>query len=135
MSDVVKLTIPHQRPYHGVVRLVVGGLAARSNFSLETLEDLQLAFESLLANETYVAGETVSVEVTVADHVVQMAVGPFQAERLRADLEAEPNDTNSVPLGRLLETVAGEVGIEERGDGHWVRLEKPIQGAELSSAV
>ena len=41
--------IPHTKPpYHGVARLVVGGLAARLDLSYEDLEDLQLALESVL---------------------------------------------------------------------------------------
>jgi hypothetical protein len=37
MADRVTLSIPHASPFHGVARLVVGGLAARLDLSYEHL--------------------------------------------------------------------------------------------------
>ncbi len=51
MSEAIRLTIPRTRPYYGVARLVVGGLAARLDLSFEYLEDLHVALESIVGND------------------------------------------------------------------------------------
>ena len=124
MTDAIKLTIPHQKSYHGVVRLVVGGLAARLELSYESLEDLQLALESLLGNEAYASGDDVTIEVALNPGSITMLVGPLDGSRLRPDLDVGARDGEGVSLGRLLSTVVGDVGLEERDGGQWVRLEK-----------
>ena len=44
----IRLKIPHEKPYHGIARLVVGGLAARLDLSYEHLDDLQLSLMKAL---------------------------------------------------------------------------------------
>ncbi|MBA2537424.1 MAG: hypothetical protein H0V20_08350 [Actinobacteria bacterium] len=133
MTDAIKLTIPHQKSYYGVVRLVVGGLAARLDLSYESLEDLQLALESLLGNEAYASGDDVTVELSLGPGSIQMLVGPLDGARLRPDLAAADGDEEGVSLGRLLATVVGDVRLEERDGGHWVRLEKRTAGSGSSA--
>ena len=123
-GDAIRLRIPHARPYHGVARLVVGGLAARLDFSYEHLEDLQLALASILENEGYRVADDVTVEVTLADDGVLLAMGPLAGARLRADLGSDASD--GIGLGRLLDTVAEHVEIEERDGKAWLRLEKRV---------
>ena len=53
-ADAITLSIPHAKPYHGVARLVVGGLAARLELTYEHLEDLQLALATRARAEGYV---------------------------------------------------------------------------------
>jgi anti-sigma regulatory factor (Ser/Thr protein kinase) len=132
MTDAIKLTIPHQKSYYGVVRLVVGGLAARLDLSYESLEDLQLALQSLVGNEAYASGDDVTIELSLGPGSIQMLVGPLDGSRLRSDLEAT-GDGEGVSLGRLLATVVGDVGLEERDGGQWVRLEKPMPEAAPSA--
>ena len=126
MSDTIVLTIPHARPYHGVVRLVVGGLAARLDLPLEALEDVQLAVESLLANRAYAAGDAVTLEVTVGDSSLEIAVGPFDRVRIGGELERDPEEHDGVGLGRLLSTVMGGYELDQRDGGGWVRMRRPI---------
>jgi anti-sigma regulatory factor (Ser/Thr protein kinase) len=123
-GDAIRLRIPHARPYHGVARLVVGGLAARLDFSYEHLEDLQLALASILENEGYRVADDVTVEVTLADDGVLLAMGPLAGARLRADLGSDASD--GIGLGRLLDTVAEHVEVEERDGKAWLRLEKRV---------
>ena len=52
MSEIVRLTIPRTRPYYGVARLVVGGVAARLDLGL----GLRL-LQTSLAREVVVAGD------------------------------------------------------------------------------
>jgi hypothetical protein len=123
-ADAITLSIPHAKPYHGVARLVVGGLAARLDLSYEHLEDLQLALESVLERDGYVAGKEVSVRLVVGEDSVIMTIGPLDASELRADLERESDD--GISLSRLLSTLVEEVTLEDVDGGHWLRLEKRV---------
>ncbi len=87
VTDTVRLTIPRDERYHGVARLVVGGLAARLAFSYEHLEDINVALDSLLANEAYAAGAQLTIELRVRDEGVELRVRPGRRgfpPRLRA---------------------------------------------------
>lgn len=132
-GDAIRLRIPHAEPYHGVARLVVGGLAARLDFSYEHLEDLQLALESLLSNEAYAAGDEVTVELRVDGETVDVLVGPLDARRLEPDLAQSADASVGVGLGRLLATVAERVDVERRETGEWVRLRKRIGETGLAA--
>ena len=124
MTRAIKLSIPHEPPYHGVARLVVGGLAARLEVSYEQLEDLQLALASVLDEGSYVRDSQVNVELEIQDGGLSMAVGPLEGRRLRADLEDDSE--GRIGLGRLLRTLVEEVGVEGRPDGEWLRLDKRV---------
>jgi hypothetical protein len=125
VTPPITLRIPHERPFHGVARLVVGGLAARLDLSYEHLEDLQLALASVLDNGDYIAQADVVVELDVGEETLAMAIGPLNGDALRADLESA--NGNGITLGRLLGTVAERVDVEEREDGGWLRLEKRVR--------
>ena len=130
-GDAIRLRIPHARPYHGVARLVVGGLAARLDFSYEHLEDLQLALASILENEEYRVEDEVTVELTLEDDGVLLAMGPLAGPRLQADLDSDVSE--GIGLGRLLETVAEHVEVEQRDGRDWLRLEKRVLRATAES--
>ena len=125
MSAPITLRIPHARPYHGVARLVVGGLAARLELSYEDLEDVQLALESVLEEDGYIVGPDVAVELDFDDDALEVGIGPLNGERLRDDLSRESDET--IGLRRLLATVVGDASVERRADGDWLRLEKAVR--------
>ena len=125
MTTAIKLTIPHEPPYHGVARLVVGGLAARLNVSYEQLEDLQLALASVLEADGYVNDSQVNVELEVVDGSLSMLVGPLDGRRLQVDLDDDSDER--IGLGRLLGTLVETVSVEGRDDGDWLRLEKRVR--------
>ena len=124
MTRTIKLSIPHDPPYHGVARLVVGGLAARLDVSYEQLEDLQLALASVLEQGTYVRDSHVKVELEVREGALSMVVGPVDGGRLRADLD--DTDDQRIGLGRLLGTLVEDVNVERREGAEWLRLEKRV---------
>ena len=135
MTDTIKLTIPHQPPYHGVALLVVGGLAARLDLSYESLEDLQLALENVLENGGYAKQPHVTVELEVADGSLAMIVGPLDGQAVKAALEEDGDDR--ISLGRLLATLVEDVQLKHREDGDWLRLDKrvgTVQERETSDA-
>ena len=119
----IRLKIPHEKPYHGIARLVVGGLAARLDLSYEHLDDLQLALGTVLENEGYSRSAEVTVELRVRDDGVEMAIGPLHAPEVQTDLE---KSGDALSLRRLLSTVVERVELEQRPDGGWLRLEKRI---------
>ena len=127
--DAVRLTVPHTRDYYGVVRLVVGGLVARLDLPLESHEDVQLALESLVANEAFALGGEITVEVGVSDGGLEVVVGPLDAGRLDVEL-ADESDRRGVGLGRVLATVAGDFDLERRDGGEWVRFRKEVRSGE-----
>jgi len=128
----IRLTIPDDPRYHGVARLVVGGLAARLELSYEHLEDLQLALASVLENEGYTVGPEVNVELVVDEGSLDLRIGPLSGDALRADLERESE--TEIALGRLLRTVVEKVELEERADGQWLRLEKRVKSVKTENA-
>ncbi len=126
MTQAIELRIPNERPFHGVARLVVGGLAARHNLSYEALEDLQLALVTVLEGDRYAAAHEISVELEVLGDSIVMAIGPVNGDAVRADLQ-EPAD-GDLGLGRLLGTLVEDAGVEAREGGDWLRLSKRVRG-------
>jgi hypothetical protein len=126
VTQAIELRIPNERPFHGVARLVVGGLAARHNLSYEALEDLQLALVTVLEGDAYSTAAEIRVELEVTDEAIAMAIGPLNGDAVRADLE-ESSD-GDLGLGRLLGTLVEDAGVEAREDGDWLRLSKRVRG-------
>ena len=126
MTQAIELRIPNERPFHGVARLVVGGLAARHNLSYEALEDLQLALVTILDGDAYSTAAEIRVELEVTDEAIAMAIGPLNGEAVRADLEQSSD--GDLGLGRLLGTLVEDAGVEAREDGDWLRLSKRVRG-------
>ncbi|MBA2475298.1 MAG: hypothetical protein H0V40_05010 [Actinobacteria bacterium] len=119
--DEITLTLPRAEPYHGIAHLVLGGLAARLGFSVESLDDLQLALEGLLGAEA--AAERVSVSLCVDGDELRARLGPFD-ETLERELELEGG--SKLSLRRLLDTVVDRVELTEAAGGHWVELRKTV---------
>jgi hypothetical protein len=126
VTQAIELRIPNERPFHGVARLVVGGLAARHNLSYEALEDLQLALVTVLEGDAYSTAAEIRVELEVTDEAIAMAIGPLNGEAVRADLEQSSD--GDLWLGRLLGTLVEDAGVEAREDGDWLRLSKRVRG-------
>jgi hypothetical protein len=124
MSDRIVLTIPRERPFHGVAHLVLGGLAARLNLTVENLDDLQLALDELLEQDD--EGADVTVEVKIDDGTIEAEVGPFDAGRLVAAMDP---GQESFSLQRVLSTVVDGAELVERDGGHWVRIVKSVDAA------
>jgi hypothetical protein len=124
-ADEITLTLPRSRDFHRIAHLVLGGLAARLDLTLEHLEDLQLALAGLLS-EPEAPGE-VTVRLRVGDGAVQASVGPFPEEQLRVRLENHGG--SPIGLRRMLDTVADDVGIHEAAEGSWVEVTKYVERA------
>jgi anti-sigma regulatory factor (Ser/Thr protein kinase) len=122
VADEIALTLPRDRPFHGVAHLVVGGIAARLDVTLEDLEDLQLALDSLL--RAHPGQGEVTVRFRIEDDRITTVVGPFEDADVRGEL-GQP-DTGTLSLGRVLDTVADSVDLAPREGGVWVEVTKTV---------
>ena len=120
MQDTVEITIPRERDFSIVAGLVVGGIAARQDVTLEVLDDLQLALGSLLEHDEDDEG-ALTVLLRVSDHAIDVSVGPL-GDRTVSELEAERGET--IGLRRLLDATVGDVSLSERDGGTWAELRK-----------
>ncbi len=117
--DEITVTLPRERPFGAVAGLVLGGVAARHDLTLDVLGDLQLALEALLEHEE---GEReLSVVLRVDVDIVQVSIGPFERAAV-AELDEEAGE--ALGLRRLLDAVVDDVSVDERADGCWVELSK-----------
>ena len=126
--DEITLKMPRERPFHSVAHLVLGGLATRLDLTVETLEDLQIAIDSLL--EHAANADDVTIAIRVRGDAIEANVGPFRGASLRAELDRD--DVAAVGLGRILTTVADGVDVAEDGQGEWVTLTKTL-GSETAN--
>ena len=120
------VTIPREPTFSVVADLVVGGIAARHELTLDVLDDLQLALDSLLRHGEDEDGD-VTVEVRVVDGEMAAVVGPVP-DRTVAELERDAG--SDIGLRRLLETTVDEVSLSQRDGAVWVELRKAFAFAE-----
>jgi hypothetical protein len=84
------ITIPREPSFSVVADLVVGGIAARHEFTLEVLDDLQLALDALLEHGEEEGGD-VTVELRVAGDEIAALVGPVPDATV-SELEREAGE-------------------------------------------
>ena len=107
-SSRVALTVPGERGAIGIVRLFVGGLSARLGLGYETMDDLQLALESVLLEAEL--GPEITIEAWIEDDSVFLTVGPFPHDPLAADTSG-PEDLD---LRQLLSALVARAESSSR---------------------
>jgi hypothetical protein len=125
MTDRIVLTLPDERAMHGVAHLVMGGLAARLNLTIESLEDLQVALDGLLAE---VEGEP-TIAVGIEEGRLELTIGPFARDSLHRTLDDESGG-KEVSLRRVLTTVSDGFEVLDREGSAWVALSKRVETVE-----
>jgi hypothetical protein len=123
--DEISLTLPADEAFHRVAHLVLAGLALRLDVSFESLEDLELALETVLRRSS--DGEEVTMLVRVLDGELQTVIGPFTS--VREELEQGGDD--SLNLRRILRTVCDSVEIADRDGAQWVELTKQVERTDV----
>src|SRR5437868_11675950 len=89
--DEIALTLPGDDAFHGVAHLVLGGVATRHDLTMETLEDLTLALDTVLDRYgEWTDHVTVLARIDADEAVIE--VGPFPDGQLREELERESGD-------------------------------------------
>jgi len=113
MTDSVRLEVPATLWSLPTIRMVVGGVGARFDLSLDELQDIYLAVEELFCaaldmdrNERY------SVEVGILDDAVRIAAGTFESAVLWQRLVAKPSSPECLDLCQLLWRVLDTYSVE-----------------------
>jgi anti-sigma regulatory factor (Ser/Thr protein kinase) len=119
MGPGLSLTIPGERRFLGVARLLVGGLAARLDLPYEQMDDLQLAAESALASEP--PGNEVTLELEVGEDGIELRIGPFDRRSLNED-----DRKGELGLDRLLSALVDRVDVVQQDGSDWLVLEKRV---------
>ena len=123
--DEIVIALPRDRAFGPVADLVLGGVAARQELTLDALDDLQLALTSLLEHDE--DERELRIVLRIDGTAIVASVGPFAGATLR-ELEHDPGET--LGLRRLLDTVVDRVTVEQRDGGSWVELSKTYAAAE-----
>jgi hypothetical protein len=118
MTDEITLTFPPRQDFHRVAHLVLGGLAARLDLTIEDLENLQIALDSIL-DGTDAGGGAVTVSMVFRDGALETTIGPVP-KQLLDEIERDHND--ELGLRRVLDSTVDAVGVE----GDSVRLTKKV---------
>jgi anti-sigma regulatory factor (Ser/Thr protein kinase) len=118
VTDEITLTIPRDGDFHRVAHLVLGGLAVRMDLTVENLEDLQIALDSILGRSELEAGD-ITVRMALRDGALETRVGPLPADVLD---EIEREQDGALSLRRVLDSTVDDVHV----DGDTVRLTKKV---------
>ena len=119
----VEVDTPLDLAFHGVVRLLVSGIAEQADFGFEAMDDLQLAIERLLAEA---GGDgRVKISFDIGRGSVRTRIGPLREGSLASALRESDGEAGTLPLARILSAVVDSFGVEPATDGQIVvRLEK-----------
>ena len=98
MTDQITLTMPRERRFFGVARLVLAELATRLDVTVESLDELELALDGLLERRD--GGQEVTVSLDIDDNELHATVGPFSGSDLRAELEEQARRLALAPAAR-----------------------------------
>jgi anti-sigma regulatory factor (Ser/Thr protein kinase) len=118
MADEITLTLPREPDFQSVAHLVLGGLAARLNLTLENLENLQLALTALMGRGDH-DPEPVTVRMTIRDDSLEIVVGPLDGKVLAA---VDRGADEELGIRRVLESTVDDILV----DGQSVRLTKQV---------
>jgi hypothetical protein len=83
MSEKVVLEVPADASLLPVVRMVVGGMAARADLTISEIDELHMAVEEVLrAGHHPESTPRLRLEITAGDGQIQVTIGPFASPRL-----------------------------------------------------
>jgi len=123
VAEHVALEVPATPDALGVVRMVLGGLGAQLDFSLEQLDDLFLASERLLrAALAAESPDRLQLDAEVDGPCLRVTVGPFFSAGLRERVACSRG--RCLDLCTLLRGTLDEVAVEPRGEGFAVVMVK-----------
>lgn len=129
--DEIELTLPADDAFHRVAHLVLGGLASRHDLTVESLEDLTLALDTLLDRYGDHVDD-VTLRMRIGAEEIRVDVGPFSGVDVRAEIERVSAD--SLDLHRILAAVVDKVSVDDRDGAQWVELEKRVERARGEAA-
>jgi hypothetical protein len=123
MPERIDLEVPATLNALSTVRLVLGGLGARLDFSLDDLEDIYLAADELLRSALDAdALDRLRVEVLLDDGGLRFTAGVFTSATLRAAVTSHVEDC--LDLCMLLRRTVDDVVLEDEEAGYRIVLVK-----------
>lgn len=128
MTDKISLEVPAALSALPTVRMVLGGLGARLDFSLDDLDDLFLATDRLL--EAALDAEDLDnlrVLVVVDGSSLRVAAGAFRSDLLRHQVAVTPG--GCIDLCTLLQRLVDEVVVQDEAGCYNVVIVKQRSGA------
>ena len=121
--DRVVLTIPREREFSAVADLVLAGLGSRHDLTIDVIDDLQLALETLLEHEEL--DDELTLQLEIVGECVVASLGPFTRDALEAELDGESGPR--IGLRRVLDaTVDGVAVVRRENQICWVELRKEV---------
>jgi hypothetical protein len=108
VTDEITLTLPRARDFHRVAHLVLGGLAVRLDLTIENLQDIELALDSVLVRTDPNAG-AITIKMCVHEGELETVIGPLTRPVLD-EIEREPE--GELDLRRVLESTVEDVRVE-----------------------
>lgn len=87
MQETVALELPREMSLLPVVRMVVGGMAARADLSVDEIDDVYLAVEEVLHAAPGAASGRCTLRMKAFDEALRLEIGPFHASALAARLK------------------------------------------------
>lgn len=125
MSEIIRVEVAAELSAFSPVRLVLGGLGTRLDFSVEQLEDMYLATEHLF--RAVVRAEELprfGVEMRLDGGALWFSAGPFTSRALRKEIEPATPDGACLDLCRLLRATCDDVQVRENDGSYQVILVK-----------
>jgi hypothetical protein len=120
VADQITLVIPRQPDFQRVAHLVLSGLALRIDLTVENLEDLQLAIDSVLDRvEDDGADGQLTVTMSPRAQELETRVGPLP-DTILDELDRESGE--ELGLRRVLDSTVDDVLV----DGDTVVLTKRV---------
>ncbi len=127
MPENISLEVPATLSALSTVRMVLGGLAARLDFSLDDLDDLFLAVDRLLeAALECERPESLHVQVAVDGGTLRVVTGVYRSDALRAQVGVTPG--GCIDLCIMLQRLVDDVVVRDEIDGYSVMIVKRSSG-------
>jgi anti-sigma regulatory factor (Ser/Thr protein kinase) len=127
MAERIDLEVPATLNALSTVRMVLGGIGARLDFSLDDLEDIYLATDELLRTALVAdAPDRLSVEVLLEGGLLRFTAGTFKSAKLRADVTMHAEDC--LDLCMLLRRTVDDVVLEDDDGAYRIVLVKRRKG-------
>jgi anti-sigma regulatory factor (Ser/Thr protein kinase) len=127
MTERISLEVPATLSALSTVRMVLGGLGARLDFSLDDLDDLFLATDRLL--EAVLEAEdldSLRVLVVVDGSSLRVTSGGFRSDELRDQVAITPG--GCIDLCTLLQRLVDDVVVQEEDGSFSVLIVKHRSG-------
>ncbi len=128
LPDTVVLHIPRGGPVLSVMRVIIGGVASRRDLPLEQVDDIQLAVETLLAEEPAEGGD-LDLSLAIGEGGLTVRLDGLINQSLRAALSAadpfRPHEGCVLDVRLFLDSLVDRYRVVEGEAGRFaVEMEK-----------